>query len=124
MRDDKILGYTAALSTISNMRGFDASDVEMLIYDEFIPEKHERTLKHEATAFLNAYETINRNREMQGKKPLQVLALANAMDLANPIFLELGIVNNIERMLDKGRSNIYLDRDRGLLVAICSNSPI
>ena len=124
MRDDKILGYTAALSTISNMRGFDASDVELLIYDEFIPEKHERTLKHEATAFLNAYETINRNRELQGKKPLQVLALANAMDLANPIFLELGIVNNIERMLDKGRSNIYIDRDRGLLVAICSNSPI
>lgn len=124
IKDDEILGYTAALSTISNMRGFDASDVDYLIYDEFIPEKHERPLKHEATAFLNAYETINRNRELQHRPPVQVLALANAMDLANPIFLELGIVTNIEKMLDKGRSNIYLDKERGLLVVICSGSPI
>lgn len=124
IKNDEVIGYTAALSTISNMRGFDASDVELLIYDEFIPEKHERALKNEATAFLNAYETINRNRELQGKKPLQVLCLANAMDLANSIFLELGIVNNIEKMLDKGKSNIYIDRERGLLVVICSGSPI
>ena len=31
------IGYTCALSTISNMRGFDASDIQLLIYDEFIP---------------------------------------------------------------------------------------
>lgn len=124
MKDDMILGYTAALSTISNMRGFDASDVDLLIYDEFIPEKHERPLKHEATAFLNAYETINRNRELQHKSPVQVLALANAMDLANPIFIELGIVNQIDRMMSKGNNNIYLDRSRGLLVVVCSGSPI
>ena len=124
MRDDEVLGYTAALSTISNMRGFDASDVDYLIYDEFIPEKHERPIKHEAAAFLNAYETINRNRELQKKKPVQVLALANSMDLANPLFLELGIITNIEKMLAKGNSNIYLDKERGLLVVICSGSPI
>ena len=40
------VGYTCALSTISNMRGFDASDIQLFIYDEFIPEKHERLLKN------------------------------------------------------------------------------
>lgn len=124
MKDDKLLGYTAALSTISSMRGFDASDVDLIIYDEFIPEKHERPIKHEATAFLNAYETINRNRELQGKSPVQVLALANAMDLANPIFIELGIVNQVNNLIETGRSNIYLDRQRGLLCVICFGSPI
>ena len=28
------IGYTCALSTLSNMRGFDASDIQLLIYDE------------------------------------------------------------------------------------------
>jgi hypothetical protein len=40
------IGYTCALSTLSNMRGFDASDIQLLICDEFIPEKHERLLKN------------------------------------------------------------------------------
>jgi hypothetical protein len=95
------LGFTAALSTISNIRGFDASDVELQIYDEFIPEKHERPIKNEGAAFLNAYETINRNRELKGRKPLQCICLANANDLANPIFMELRLVRKAEQMRRK-----------------------
>ena len=48
------IGYTCALSTISNMRGFDASDVDLIIFDEFIPEAHERPIKNEAAALFNA----------------------------------------------------------------------
>lgn len=117
------IGYTCALSTISNMRGFDASDVRLLIYDEFIPEKHERTIKNEGAAFLNAYETINRNRELKGEKPLQVLCLANANDLANPIFLELGLVRKAEQMRRKGQE-ISIDKERGVGLFILDKSPI
>lgn len=84
------IGYTCALSTISNVRGFDAQDVKILVYDEFIPERHERPIKNEGAALLNAYETINRNRELKGHRPLQLLCLANSNDLSNPIFMELG----------------------------------
>lgn len=117
------IGYTCALSTISNMRGFDASDVRLLIYDEFIPEKHERPIKNEGAAFLNAYETINRNRELKGEKPLQVLCLANANDLANPIFLELGLVRKAEQMRRKGQE-ISIDKERGAGLFILDKSPI
>jgi hypothetical protein len=117
------LGYTCALSTVSNMRGFDASDVDLLLYDEFIPEKHERPIKNEGAAFLNAYETINRNRELTGRKPLQVLCLANANDLANPIFMELHLVRKAEQMRRKGQE-IYIDRDRGIALFILDKSPI
>lgn len=117
------IGYTCALSTISNMRGFDASDVRLLIYDEFIPEKHERSIKNEGAAFLNAYETINRNRELKGEKPLQVLCLANANDLANPIFLELGLVRKAEQMRRKGQE-ISIDKERGVGLFILDKSPI
>lgn len=117
------IGYTCALSTISNMRGFDASDVDVLIYDEFIPERHERPLKNEGMAFLNAYETINRNRELNGRKPLQCLCLANANDLANPLFMELRLVRKAEQMRSKGQE-ISIDQKRGIGIFILNESPI
>ena len=117
------IGYTCALSTISNIRGFDAQDVELLIYDEFIPERHERPIKNEGAAFLNAYETINRNRELKGFKPLQVLCLANANDLSNPIFLELGLVTKAEKMRSKCQE-ISIDRKRGIGIFMLNESPI
>ena len=121
--DERLLGYTCALSTIANMRGFDASDVELLIYDEFIPEKHERAIKNEGSAFLNAYETINRNREIKGDKPLQVICLANAFNIANPIFLELGLVGRCEKMKNSGQE-LFIDRERGVLVVLLQKSKI
>lgn len=121
--DERLLGYTCALSTIANMRGFDASDVELLIYDEFIPEKHERAIKNEGSAFLNAYETINRNREIKGDKPLQVLCLANAFNIANPIFLELGLVGRCEKMKNSGQE-IFIDKERGVCVVLLQKSRI
>lgn len=117
------IGYTCALSTISNVRGFDAQDVKILVYDEFIPERHERPIKNEGSALLNAYETINRNRELKGHQPLQLLCLANSNDLSNPIFLELGLVKKAERMQRKGQE-IYIDRNRGIGIFMLSGSPI
>lgn len=97
----QVIGYMMALSTIANIRGFDASAVDCLIYDEFIGEKHERPIQEEGSAFLNAIETIARNRELSGKKPLKVLALSNSNMLANPLFVELKIVSECEKMLNK-----------------------
>ena len=121
--NEEVIGYTCALSTISNMRGFDASDVEILIYDEFIPERHERALKNEGAAFLNAYETINRNRELKGKRPLQALCLANAFDIANPIFMELGLVGIAEKMQQKGQE-VYINRDKGIMIVMPKSKKI
>lgn len=115
MIDDETIGYTCALSTIANMRGFSAEDITLLLYDEFIPEKHERPIKAEGAAFLNAVETIGRNRELKGLKPLTVLCMANAFNIANPIFLELGLVGIAEKMKQNGRE-LYIDRDRSILI--------
>lgn len=127
--DDKIiplglpLGYTMALSTVSNLRGFDASDCTILIYDEFIPEKHERPLKNEAAALFNAYETINRNRELTGNAPLKMLCLANANDITNPIFTELNIVDKVFSM-EKKKQTVSINEQRGYAVILLSDSPI
>ena len=116
------IGYTFALSTIANIRGFDGSDIDWLIYDEFIPEPHARPIKEEHEAFLNAYETINRNRELQGRPPLQVLCLANANTLANPLFMGLNLVTKAERMYRTGQE-YSVDQKRGIvLVNLCRST--
>lgn len=116
-------GYTCALSTVSNVRGFDGSDIDLLIYDEFIPEKHERPIKNEGSALLNAYETINRNRELKGRKPLQMLCMANSNDLANPIFMELQLVRKAEHMKKKGHE-VLIDREKGIVIVMMYKSAI
>ena len=117
------IGYIMALSTVSNIRGFDASDVDLLIYDEFIGEKHEKPIRAEGTAFLNAIETIARNRELQGRKPMRVICLANSTDLANPIFIELKIITICEKMI-KAKEDLKILKDRDMSIYILNRSPI
>lgn len=117
------IGYTCALSTIANMRGFDASDVEVLIYDEFIPEKHVRLLKDEASALFNAYETMNRNREFTGKPPIQMVCLANSNEIANPLFAELKLIRIADKMQTSGQMR-YTDDSRGIQLLMLNRSPI
>lgn len=119
----KIYGYTAALSTFSNLRGFDASDVDTIIYDEFIPELHERPIKNEFSALMNCYETVNRNRELQGKPPVQLVCLANANDVGNPVFVGLDLVKTGMKMLDK-KWEYTKDSKRGILLLMLQRSPI
>lgn len=117
------IGYTSALSTISNLRGFDASDVTEIVYDEFIPERHERPIKNEGAALLNAYETMNRNRELKGQPPIKLLALANSNDLGNPIFMELGLIAVAERMR-RNAQEVYINSERGIAIIMPTKSPI
>lgn len=117
------IGYTCALSTISNMRGFDASDIQLLIYDEFIPEKHERLLKNEAEAIFNAYETMNRNRELKGVTPIQMICLANANDITNPVFESLRLIRIADKM-QKGNTDRWTDDSRGIQLIMLHRSPI
>lgn len=119
----ELLGYILALSTVSNIRGFDASDIDLLIYDEFIGEKHEKVIRSEGTAFLNAIETIARNRELQGRKPLKVVCLSNSNDLANPVFIELKLVSMVEKMLKKEQTALILP-ERELAIYLINKSPI
>ena len=116
-------GYVMALSGVSNIRGFSAHDIEIIIFDEFIPESHERRIKNEGDAFFNAYETINRNRELQGKPPVKCLCLANSNSIVNPIFQSLGLITIAYKMAEQ-ETQEYKDGERGLYLINLRNSPI
>lgn len=114
--EDEPIGYGVALSTFAGMRSQDFSDVDRIFFEEFIPEKHKRKIKGEGTALLNVYETINRNRELFGEKPVELIMCANGIDLANPILLELGATSLIGQMLANNQrkltvpeKNLYIE---------------
>lgn len=118
-----LIGYTAALSTLSNIRGFSGQDIKLIIYDEFIPEKHERLIKGETEALLNAYETINRNRELNGEDAVKLVCLANSNRLDNPIFTDLDLIPLIQKQIKRGSA--YHDyEDIGVCIILLTNSGI
>lgn len=91
-----IIGYGANLSTFENLRGVDLSDVNFVIFDEFIEN---RTLSFDqADTFKHMYETVNRNRELFGEEPLKVVLLSNAQRLGNPILRDYNLIPIIEQM--------------------------
>lgn len=109
-RDDtcECIGYGVALSTFASMRSQDFSDVDRIFFEEFIPEKHKRKIKGEGQALLNLYETINRNRELKGENPVELVMCANGIDLANPILMELGATSIIAKMLANKQRRITI----------------
>lgn len=98
----ELIGYAAALSTISNIRGFDGSDIDIIIWDEFIPEPTERITFNQLTAFYNAVETVGRNRELEGRPPIKSLLLSNSDLIYSDVIAGLGIGETVYQMQQTG----------------------
>ena len=109
-------GLLTSLSTFSNLRGVDGSEIDTIILDEFIPELNERPIKGEADALFNAYETINRNRELKGEDPVKLLCLANSNRIDNPLFMELKLVRKAEKIRQEGKEYLYDPKKKMLLI--------
>jgi hypothetical protein len=119
----QLLGVGVALSTFGSLRGFDGSDITRIIFEECIPQAREARIKNEAASLWDAYETINRNRELEGQAPVQLVCIGNSNDSAADLLVDMGLVSRIERMKRKGTS-VYIDRSRGLLLVVLTDSDI
>lgn len=112
-----IIGYAFGITTFAGARSIDLTDITHMIYEEFIPEEHVPKRRARGKAFLNLYETVNRNRELEGKEPVTVYFLANAINLADEILLEMGVVNDIQSMLRNNEKRRTIP-DRGIYIEI------
>lgn len=117
------LAVNMALSTIANARSYDASAVKVILYDEAIPEQHERQISHECDAVLNMYESVNRNRELAGEDPVKLVVLANANNLEAPVLQALSCVKILDTMKKKGQTQ-RVDQKLGLSIYLLNHSPI
>lgn len=106
-------GYAVGLSTFENLRGVDLSDVDYVLFDEFIEKK--RLKFNQAETFMSFYETVNRNRELLGEEPLKVIMLSNAQKLDNPILVYLNFVTVIENMI---RNDKHTTRGKNFMICL------
>lgn len=118
---------SCSLYKIANIRGFNGSDINLIVYDEFNPQKGKRSLVTE-TMFPDAYETICRNRELQGKKPTKALMLSNANRLDNPIFRGYNLMDVAEKLANKVKETnevqIYMSKQRGICLMMFPETEI
>lgn len=119
--NSSMVGYCGALAQLSTVRGLDFEDVDVILYDEFQAEIHRRkTTKNLGVAFANFYETVNRNRELLGKKPVQCYLLSNSISLNNDILIYYDLVKVIQNMLLQGKTR-HTIRERGIYIDLCAN---
>ena len=121
--DEKAVALGVALSTVANVRGFDYSQYDMIIFDEAIASEGERPIPKEFSAFLNFYETVNRNRELAGEPAVQCFLLGNANRLTNPYFSGWGFMRTALKML-AGHQMVWRSADGTRLMIMLVDSAI
>lgn len=124
MNDEDVKGSAGALSTFGKYRGADFSNINYIVFDEFIstsPIDHLK--KHEGDLFFNMIETVQRNRELVGGKSVKIICLANSNKLDSGILRHLKLAEIIRNM-KVNKIDKYVDFERGLYLALPDNLPI
>lgn len=86
------IGQVIPLSQAQNLKGVSLPSISTILYDEFQLEKPtSRYLPDEPRILLSLYQTINRDREIRGEKPLRVYMLSNYTTENNPFFMDWDI---------------------------------
>lgn len=123
-----ILGYILSLNAVQKFKGFDLSECDIIIFDEWIPQPWERINSKEGEQLLDLYITVSRDREKRGRESLKLVMLANAVRLYCPISETLEITDIIADMQAKQEEYAI---DRGMMLHLLpdnfidySDSPI
>ena len=120
---EEVIGYSVGLSSFAGLRSVDLDEVDYILFDEAIPESHKRLIKDEGHALLNLYETVNRNRELVGRKPVTLYVMGNAIRLNNPILATFNLIHEIQTMLEVGERRRTIP-ERGIYIELVGNVTI
>lgn len=107
------IGYIISLNSIKRIKGFNLDEVDIIIFDEFIPQAGEIVKVKEGEMVLDMYMTISRDRVERGMDPLKLVLFANAEQISTPITNTLELTDIIAEMKDE---NIYYDENREIFV--------
>ena len=115
------IGKILSLNAVSKYSGFDMSDADWMIFDEFVPRSWERVLRSEGDQMLDLYKTIARDREHRGRDPLKLILLANSVNISSPATNVLEVADAIAEAHLMHREYTYIE-DRGILIHIIRTS--
>lgn len=112
---DEPIGYALSLNKVIDVKGFELSFCEYLIFDEFIPLKGQVVKKAEGEMLLSLYMTVSRDRQARGRGPLKMILFANAEQLVTPITSTIEIVDDIALVDYMNERYMYIE-ERGILL--------
>lgn len=121
--DPEPRGTIASVVNLARTRGFSSPDTDYIILDEYQKDDLDFYRKGEGVGLANIYETVTRNRELQGKPPCKLICMSNAVGMANPYYLQWDVVDVVDRMIGTRRRWMYLP-DRGIMLVDMVDSPI
>lgn len=119
----RMSGVVSSVGTLARTRGFSSPHTDLIILDEYQKEESDYYRRGEGSGLANIYETVGRNRELQGQKPLTLLCMSNAVGMANPYYMQWEITDEVEKMIGK-RERVKLLPDKGILLIDLVDSPI
>ncbi|MBO7731211.1 MAG: phage DNA encapsidation protein [Methanobrevibacter sp.] len=117
------VGYCVALSAATDIKGFDLSEADFLIFDEFIPKSYEIVKRNEGDALLDIYMTVSRDRIKRGRGELKLICLANATSINNPTFNILDVTDTAAEMDIYEHEFLYQEERKILMHKIMNIDP-
>lgn len=121
--DGKNIGYVIGMSAVHKVKGFELSDTDIIVYDEFLPQLSEmRINRKEGEILLDLHATVSRDRTARGKPEIPIILLANSTTPVSPVTETLKITDDIVEMSMKGIEERYIP-DRHILLRNILTSP-
>lgn len=111
-----------SLSTFQNLTGVDLTNVYTVVFDEFIPQKGDRPLKHEFQAYKNIMEIVYRNRPFEDTEKIKVWFYGNSNAISSNILLGYKLIETVYKMVHK--SIEYATPTDGIALFIPLDSPV
>lgn len=111
------IAYIASLHAVSKIKGFDMTEAEAMIFDEFIPEPWERIDRKEGEQLMELYKTVSRDRILRGRGELKLICLANAVAIWNPTLETLGLVDKVADMAMR-KQEVFYDEYKRIFIRI------
>lgn len=110
----EVVGY--ALSLPATGKGFDVSEADFLIFDEFIPKPGQIVKKAEGRQLLSYYMTVTRDRLKRGRPELKLILFGNPDRISCPIIKEFNLTDEIYQTLAPGANNLYYNGEKRILI--------
>lgn len=121
--DGKNVGYVLAISAVHKVKGFEMSDTDIIVYDEFLPQLSELRINHnEGDILLDLHATVSRDRIARGEDEIPIVLLANATNPVSPVTETLKLTDTIIEMSNSGTEK-YVMSDRGIFLHNIKESP-
>lgn len=111
----RLLCYVLSFNKVNTYKGNDFSDVEILCFDEFIPQLGDRIKRSEGELLLDLYQTVARDRIKKGRQPLKLILFANAEQISVPVTQELEIIDQMADLNTSDKTHLYIE-DRDILL--------